>query len=49
MVNSIKCPKCYHEFQLDEAVSEEYKKELRQKKFNYKNEKEAELLNKEKE
>ncbi len=49
MVNTIKCPNCFHEFPLEEAVSEEYRKELREKMLTYKKEKEEELLNKERE
>ena len=49
MLTSIKCPNCAHEFPLEEAVSEEYRKELRQQMMVYKKEKEAEVERKEQE
>jgi hypothetical protein len=49
MPTSIKCPNCQHEFPLEEAVSEEYKKELREQMVAYKKQKEEELAKKEKE
>ncbi|HEX6193008.1 MAG TPA: DUF2130 domain-containing protein [Chitinophagaceae bacterium] len=45
----IKCPSCGHEFPLEEAVSEEYKKELREQVQVYKKQKEEELARKEQE
>lgn len=47
MTSDIKCPSCGHEFPLEEAVSEEYKKELREQMRNYKKEKDEELAKKE--
>jgi hypothetical protein len=45
---NIKCPNCGTEFPMEEAVSEEYKKELRGEMLKYKKQKEEELLKKEK-
>lgn len=45
----IKCPACGHEFPLEEAVSEDYKKELREQMVSYKKQKEEELARKEQE
>ena len=42
MPTTIKCPNCAHEFPLEEAVSEEYKKELREQMVAYKKQKEEE-------
>src|SRR6266516_1485159 len=47
MPTTIKCPKCSHEFQLEEAVSEEYKKELREQMIAYKKQKDEEYSLKE--
>jgi hypothetical protein len=49
MPTTIKCPSCAHEFPLEEAVSEEYKKELREQMVAYKKQKEEELIRKESE
>ena len=48
MATNIKCPKCSNEFPMEEAVSEEYKKELREQMQAYKKQKDDELLKKEK-
>jgi len=45
----IKCPECGHEFPLEEAVSEEYKKDLREQMMVFKKQKEEEFSRKEKE
>src|ERR1700704_5864492 len=47
MPTTIKCPSCANEFPLEEAVSEEYKKELREQMMLYKKQKEEELSRKE--
>lgn len=47
MATDIKCPKCGHLFPMEEAVSEEYRKELREKMETYKKQKDAELAKKE--
>ncbi|HMO32556.1 MAG TPA: DUF2130 domain-containing protein [Lacibacter sp.] len=47
MPAAIKCPKCGHEFPLEEAVSEEYKQELREQMLTFKKLKEKELQDKE--
>lgn len=49
MSTHIKCPKCTYEFPIEDAVSEEYKKELREQMLHFKKQKEDELLAKEKE
>ncbi len=49
MPTTIKCPSCQHEFPLEEAVSEEYKKELREQMVTYKKQKEEEMQRKEQE
>jgi hypothetical protein len=49
MPTTIKCPKCSHEFPLEDAVSEEYKKELREQMLAYKKQKDEELSKKEQE
>ncbi len=49
MPTNIKCPHCGTEFPMEEAVSEEYKKELREQMLIYKRQKDDELLKKEKE
>src|SRR5438552_11481581 len=47
MPTKIKCPNCSHEFPLEDAVSEEYKKELREQMFAYKKQKDDEYKRKE--
>ncbi|MBA2498876.1 MAG: DUF2130 domain-containing protein [Chitinophagaceae bacterium] len=49
MPTNIKCPKCSFEFPIEDAVSEEYKKELREQMVNFKKQKEEELYKKEQE
>jgi hypothetical protein len=49
MPTNIKCPKCSFEFLIEDAVSEEYKKELREQMVNFKKQKEEELYEKEQE
>lgn len=49
MATNIKCPNCNHEFPLEAAVSEEYKKELREQLVTYKKQKEQELVRREQE
>ena len=49
MPTNIKCPKCSFEFPIEDAVSEEYKKELREQMVNFKKQKEEELNRKEQE
>jgi hypothetical protein len=49
MPNNIKCPNCQHEFPIEEAMSEEYKKELREQMLSYKKQKDEELAKREKE
>jgi len=49
MPTTIKCPKCSHEFPLEDAVSEEYKKELREQMLAYKKQKDEELNRREQE
>ena len=47
MATDIKCPHCGHLFPMEEAVSEEYRKELREKMETYKKQKDGELARKE--
>jgi len=47
MPTDIKCPNCGHQFPMEEAVSEEYKKELREQMQAYKKQKDSELAKKE--
>ena len=47
MPTLIKCPKCFHEFPLEEAMSEEYKKDLREQMTIYKKQKDEETEKKE--
>ena len=47
MPTDIKCPKCGHQFPMEEAVSEEYKKALRAEMQAYKEKKDTELAKKE--
>lgn len=49
MATNIKCPNCNHEFPLEAAVSEEYKKELREQLVSYKKQKEQEMARREQE
>ena len=49
MATVIKCPKCATDFPLEEAMSEEYKKDLREKMLVYKKEKEEEIEKNDKE
>ena len=43
MPTDIKCPNCGHQFPMEEAVSEEYKKNLREQMQAYKKQKDSEL------
>ncbi len=45
----IKCPSCGHEFPLEEAVSEDYKRELREQMISFKKQKEEEWKTRERE
>ncbi|HVU56163.1 MAG TPA: hypothetical protein VHD83_13955, partial [Puia sp.] len=47
MATDIKCPNCGHQFLMEEAVSEEYKKELREQMQAFLKAKEKEFLKKE--
>jgi hypothetical protein len=47
MSNTIKCPSCGHQFPIEQAVAEEYKKELREKVQEFKRGKEEEMAKKE--
>ncbi|MFT3933457.1 MAG: DUF2130 domain-containing protein [Chitinophagaceae bacterium] len=49
MPTTIKCPSCGHQFPMEEAVSEEYKKDLRKQMQDYKQQKDAELARRENE
>ncbi len=49
MSNTIKCPGCGHQFPMEQAVSEEYRKELREKMLEFKKAKEEEMAKKEQE
>src|SRR5450432_229145 len=49
MPTDIKCPSCGHQFPMEEAVSEEYKKDLREQMLAYKKQKDAELVKREEE
>src|SRR5450631_2156817 len=49
MPTEIKCPNCGHLFPMEEAVSEEYKQELREQMLAFKKEKEKELQKKQEE
>jgi hypothetical protein len=46
MAADIKCPNCGHQFPMEEAVSEEFKQELREQMVRYKKEKDQELAKK---
>jgi hypothetical protein len=48
MTTNIKCPSCGHSFPMEEAVSEEFKRDLRDQMMAYKKQKEEELSKKEK-
>lgn len=43
MATDIKCPSCGHMFPMEEAVSEDYKRELREQMMSYKKEKDKEI------
>lgn len=47
MPATITCPKCQHQFPLEEAVSEEYKKDLREQMIAYKKQKDEEMKRRE--
>lgn len=49
MATDIKCPKCGHQFDIEDAVSEEYKKELREQMVAFKKQVTDEASRKEKE
>src|SRR5450755_1260699 len=49
MPTTIKCPNCRHEFAMEEAVSEQYKKDLREQMIDFTRKKEDEFLKKTKE
>ena len=49
MATDIKCPSCGHKFAIEDAVSEEYKKELREQMLSFKKQKEDEFTRREKE
>ncbi|HTE10838.1 MAG TPA: DUF2130 domain-containing protein, partial [Chitinophagaceae bacterium] len=49
MPTDIKCPQCGHQFPMEEAVSEEYKKALRDQMQAYKKQKDSELAKKDSE
>jgi hypothetical protein len=49
MATDIKCPSCGHKFAIEDAVSEEYKKELREQMLSFKKQKEDEFSRREKE
>ncbi len=44
MPTTIKCPNCRHEFAMEEAVSEQYKKDLREQMIEFTRKKEDEFL-----
>jgi hypothetical protein len=46
MSTTIKCPNCRHEFAMEEAVSEQYKKDLREQMIAFTRKKEEEFLKK---
>ena len=46
MATDIKCPNCGHQFPMEEAVTEEYKKGLREQMQSFVNNKEKEFLKK---
>lgn len=49
MATEIKCPHCGNQFQMEDAVAEEYKKDLREKMTKYIKQKEEELQKKQEE
>ncbi len=49
MPTDIKCPRCGNQFPMEEAVSEEYKKDLREQMVSYKKQKDAEMAKREEE
>lgn len=44
MATEVKCPNCGHQFPMEEAMAEEYKKDLREKMQDFMKEKEREFL-----
>src|SRR5450432_4054579 len=46
MSTTIKCPNCRHEFAMEEAVSEQYKKDLREQMISFTRKKEEEFQKK---
>ena len=46
MATEVKCPNCAHVFPLEEAMTEEYKKELREKMLSFTKQKEDEYMRK---
>jgi len=46
MPTTIKCPNCRHEFAMEEAVSEQYKKDLREQMISFTRKKEEEFQKK---
>jgi hypothetical protein len=48
MANEIKCPNCGHQFPMEEAVTEEFKRDLREKMTGFIKEKEKEFQGKQK-
>jgi hypothetical protein len=46
MATEVKCPSCAHVFPLEEAMTEEYKKELREKMLSFTKQKEDEYMRK---
>ncbi|HEY4153876.1 MAG TPA: DUF2130 domain-containing protein [Puia sp.] len=45
-MSTIKCPNCHHEFAMEEAVSEQYKKDLREQMISFTRKKEEEFQQK---
>ncbi len=45
-MSTIRCPNCQHEFAMEEAVSEQYKKDLREQMISFTRKKEEEFLQK---
>jgi hypothetical protein len=45
-MSTIKCPNCQHEFAMEEAVSEQYKKDLREQMISFTRKKEEEFQQK---
>src|ERR1700710_521222 len=46
MSTTIRCPNCRHEFAMEEAVSEQYKKDLREQMISFTRKKEEEFQKK---